>query len=59
MTTVPPKQCRKVISHTAKFILFTICLRVEHKDTTTTASLAQELSFQQNQIAKEKEDIIS
>jgi hypothetical protein len=25
LTTTPPKQCRKVISHTAKFILFTVC----------------------------------
>jgi hypothetical protein len=27
LTIVPPKQCHKVISHTAKFILFTILIR--------------------------------
>jgi hypothetical protein len=59
LTTVPPKQCRKVISHTAKFSLFTICSKGEQKDTATTAALAQDLSFQQKQIAEEKEDIVS
>jgi hypothetical protein len=28
-TTVPPKKCRKVVSHTAKFIFFTICSKWE------------------------------
>jgi hypothetical protein len=39
LTIVPPKQCRKVISHTTKFSLFTICSKGEQKDTATTASL--------------------
>jgi hypothetical protein len=59
LTIVPPKQCRKVISHTTKFILFTICSKGEQKDTATTAALAQDLSIQQKQIAEEKEDIVS
>jgi hypothetical protein len=59
LTIVPPKQCHKVISHTAKFILFTICSKGEQKDTATTAALAQDLSIQQKQIAEEKEDIVS
>jgi hypothetical protein len=49
----------KVISHTTKFILFTICSKGEQKDTATTAALAQDLSIQQKQIAEEKEDIVS
>jgi hypothetical protein len=38
-TTVPPKQCRKVVSHTTKFNFFTICSKGEQKDTTTTTTL--------------------
>jgi hypothetical protein len=30
-TTVPPKQCRKVVSHTTKFIFFTICSKGEQR----------------------------
>jgi hypothetical protein len=56
-TIVPPKQCRKVISHTAKFILFTVCSKDAQKATTTTA--ASTPSIQQKQIAEEKEDIVS
>ena len=43
LTIVPPKQCHKVISHTAKFSLFAIRLEGEQKDTATSA---QELSIQ-------------
>jgi hypothetical protein len=57
LTIVPPKQCRKVISHTAKFILFTVCSKDAQKATTTTA--ASTPSIQQKQIAEEKEDIVS
>jgi hypothetical protein len=56
-TIVPPKQCRKVISHTAKFILFTVCSKDAQKATTTTA--ASTPSIQQKQIAEEKEYIVS
>jgi hypothetical protein len=44
-TIVPPKQCHKVIFHTAKFSLFTIRSKGEQKDTATTTSLAQDLSI--------------
>jgi hypothetical protein len=37
-TIVPPKQCRKVISHTAKFILFTVCSKDAQNATTTTTT---------------------
>jgi hypothetical protein len=40
-TIVPPKQCRKVVSHTTKFIFFTICSKGEQKDTATTTALVQ------------------
>jgi hypothetical protein len=49
MTTVPPKQCCKVISHTARFILFTVCSKDAHKATTTT--LASTPSIQEKEIA--------
>jgi hypothetical protein len=39
LTTVPPKQFRKVVSHTTKFSFFTICSKGEQKDTATTTSL--------------------
>jgi hypothetical protein len=42
----PTKQCRKVISHMTKFILFMIQSEGEQKDTTTTTALAQDLSIQ-------------
>ena len=44
-TIVPPKQCHKVISHTANFSLFTIRLEGEHKDNATTTASAQDLSI--------------
>jgi hypothetical protein len=50
LTTVPTKQCCKVISHTAKFSLFTTWS--EEKDTATTAASAQDPSIQQKQINK-------
>jgi hypothetical protein len=51
-TIVPPKQCHKVISHTAKFILFTIRSKGEQKDIATIATLYQDLSIQQKKIDK-------
>jgi hypothetical protein len=44
-TIAPPKQHRKVISHTTKFILFTICSKDVQKTTTTT--IASTPSIQQ------------
>jgi hypothetical protein len=49
-TTVPPKQCRKLVSYTTKFIFFTICSKGEQKDTATTTSSAQAPSIQQKQV---------
>jgi hypothetical protein len=37
-TIVPPKKCRKVISHTAKFIIFIVCSKDARKATATTAT---------------------
>jgi hypothetical protein len=51
-TTVPPKQCRKVVSHTTKFSFFTICSKGEQKDTATTTASAQAPSIQQKQVDK-------
>jgi hypothetical protein len=51
-TIVPPKQCRKVVSHTTKFSFFTICSKGEHKDTATTTASAQAPSIQQKQVDK-------
>ena len=45
-TTVPPKKCRKVVSHTTKFSLFTICSKSEQKDIATTTASAQAPSIQ-------------
>jgi hypothetical protein len=45
-TTVPPKKCHKVVSHTAKFSFFTICSKGEQKDTATTTALPQAPSIQ-------------
>jgi hypothetical protein len=39
LTTVPPKKCRKEVSHTTKFSFFTICSKGEQKDTATTIAL--------------------
>jgi hypothetical protein len=51
-TTVPPKKCRKVVSHTAKFSFFTICSKGEQKDIATTTALPQAPSIQQKQVDK-------
>jgi hypothetical protein len=51
-TIVPPKQCRKVVSHTTKFSFFTICSKGEQKDTATTTASAQAPSIQQKQVDK-------
>jgi hypothetical protein len=50
-TTVPPKKCRKVVSHTAKFSFFTICSKGEQDTATTTAS-PQAPSNKQKQVDK-------
>jgi hypothetical protein len=52
LTTVPPKKCCKVVSHTAKFIFFTIYSKGEQKDTSTTTTSPQAPSIQQKQIDK-------
>jgi hypothetical protein len=51
-TTVPPKKCRKVVSHTAKFSFFTICSKGEQKDTATTTASPQAPSIKQKQVDK-------
>jgi hypothetical protein len=48
-TTVPPKKCCKVVSHTAKFSFFTICSKGVQKDTTASP---QAPSIQQKQVEK-------
>jgi hypothetical protein len=40
LTTFPPKKFCKVVYHATKFSFFTICSKVEQKDTATIASLA-------------------
>jgi hypothetical protein len=52
LTTVPPKKCHKVVSHTAKFSFFTIYSKGEQKDTATTTTLPQAPSIQQKQVDK-------
>jgi hypothetical protein len=51
-TTVPPKKCRKVVSHTTKFSFFTIYSKVEQKDTATTTTSPQVPSILQKQVDK-------
>jgi hypothetical protein len=51
-TTVPPKQCRNLVSHTTKFNFFTICLKGEHKDIATTIVSDQAPSIEQKQVDK-------
>jgi hypothetical protein len=51
-TTVPPKKCHKVVSHTTKFSFFTICSKGERKDTGTTTKSPQAPSIQQKQVDK-------
>jgi hypothetical protein len=45
-STIAEKQCRKVISHTLKFSLFTILSKGEQKDTTTATTSTQDISTQ-------------
>jgi hypothetical protein len=52
MTTVPPKQCHKVVYHTTKFIFFTIYSKGEQKDTATTTVSSQGPFIQQKQVDK-------
>jgi hypothetical protein len=54
-TTVPPKKCHKVVSHTTKFSFFTICSEGEQKDTATTTTSPQAPSIQQKQVDKAAE----
>jgi hypothetical protein len=49
-TIVPPKQCRKVVSHTKKFSFLIVYSKHEHKNTTTTSIQAP--SIQQKQVNK-------
>jgi hypothetical protein len=51
-TIVPPKKCRKVVSHTAKFSFFTICSKGEQKNTATTTASSQALSIKQKKVDK-------
>jgi hypothetical protein len=52
LTTVPPKKCHKVVSHTTKFSFFTICSKGEQKDTATTTTSPQAPSIHQKQVDK-------
>jgi hypothetical protein len=51
-TTVPPKKCHKVVSHTTKFSFFTIYSKGEQKDIGTTTTSPQAPSIQQKQVDK-------
>jgi hypothetical protein len=51
-TIVPPKKCRKVVSHTTKFSFFTICSKGEQKETATTTTSPPAPSIQQKQVDK-------
>jgi hypothetical protein len=51
-TIVPPKKCRKVVSHTAKFSFFTICSKGEQKDIATTTVSSPAPSIQQKHVDK-------
>ena len=48
----PPKKCHKVVSHSTKFIFFTIYSKGEKKDTATTTASVQAPSIQQKQVDK-------
>jgi hypothetical protein len=54
-TTIPPKTCHKVVSHTVKFSFFIICSKGEQKDTATTTASPQAPSIQQKQVDKAEE----
>jgi hypothetical protein len=49
---VPPKKCRKVVSHTAKFSFFIVCSKGEQKNTATITASPQAPSIQQKQVDK-------
>jgi hypothetical protein len=51
-TTIPLKQCRKVVSHTTKFSFFTICSKGEQKETATNIASAQAPFIQKKQVEK-------
>jgi hypothetical protein len=51
-TIFPPKKFSKVVSHTTKFIFFTICSKGKQKDTATNIASAQEPSIQQKKVDK-------
>ena len=51
-TIVPPKKCHKVVFHTTKFSVFTICSKGEHNDTATTIVSPQAPSIQQKKFDK-------
>jgi hypothetical protein len=53
LTIVPPKQCHKVTSHTAKFILFTVCSKDAQKTTTTIVASTPSIQ-QKNRLSKRK-----
>jgi hypothetical protein len=55
-TTIPPKQCHKVVSHTTKFIFFIICSKCEQKDTATTTTSTQEPYIQQKKVEKNEKN---
>jgi hypothetical protein len=51
-TIVPPKNCHKLVSHTAKFSFFTIYSKGEQKDTASTTASPPAPSIQQKQVEK-------
>ena len=55
-TTAPPKQCRKVVSHTTKFIFFTICSKGEQNKIATITAPVQAPFVQQKQVNKIEEN---
>jgi hypothetical protein len=47
LTIVPPKQCRKVVSHTTKFSFFTVCSKREQKNTIAASVQAHFIQYKQ------------
>jgi hypothetical protein len=52
LTTIPPKKCHKVVSHTAKFSFFMIYSKGKQKDIAPTIALPQAPSIQQKEVDK-------
>jgi hypothetical protein len=52
LTIFPPKKCRKVVYHSAKFSFFTICSKGEQKDNATTTVSPPAPSIQQKHVEK-------